>query len=107
MKRAISSLLLGATLLMTVSPAFAGDRWTSPFGISGGGVRDCGESRATSEAWNACRTKARTAEEATGIPVSVIDIEVTGFDRDDEEGPPWDRWHKCSFSATVRCNFRT
>lgn len=96
-----------AVNLLAVSSAFAGDRWTTPFAISGGGVHDCGESRATSEAWNACHEKARIAEEATGIPISVANIEVTGFNRNDDHGPPWDNWHSCTFSASVRCLLRS
>lgn len=107
MKNTFRFMAVMGLIILSVAPAFAGDRWTAWFTVSGGGVHDCGESKAQSETWNHCITKARSAEEATGIPISVANIEIAGYQRTDEEGPWYDHWHKCTFSAQSRCLLRS
>jgi hypothetical protein len=101
-----SGLVAAGDSAITATQEMVEDTWAGPFKIGGSGVTDCGQSRAQAEAWNLCSQKAMDASAITGVPVSVVDIRLENYWREDDEGPWWDHWRKCEFGADVYCKTR-
>lgn len=85
---------------------FAEDlNWTDPNRIGGRGVTDCNESRIENDVWIQCRAWASSRGDGS-FEYIVDDIHWYEAEITTENGPFYDRWRRCSYTAMYQCGYR-
>lgn len=95
-------------LVLASAPRIAqadAENWTTPDGIGGEGVRGCDATRIENAVLSQCKAWANRRSD-TDYEYVIEDVHWYNGSSIDREGPSWDHWHKCSWSATYQCGYR-